>query len=596
MQGYEIVYHMVDYLRDVTYDVEIGNTIARRHNATFNRMMYMFPEKCIDYYYSPMYEGEGQYVPLPDKSELCFIVPKSAPKSVFLVLLDPYDRFSWIAFGLTVIAISLVLFWLAESARYTSIMLIVLEMLMIVLHGPTHQLIDRFERFVVGLFMLLSIVVLSGYQSLVISFMSSPRYNPQLDTFDAINDTCLFMYDVKLSSLGFKFKNVHRTYEVFDSTELMWQMKWCSLVTCTEAAYIMAHVGDVDEPAKIDPGEIALYNEEEWKQLKNQLKYFRYSKARIQSMTAMYLVTQDSPARHHLARYAQAFIEGRLEYFPVLKKSKPKPRIISEDTIATISVRQMDMKALLIAWILYCGGIMLSTVSFLAEHALVCMRKIKRFLLKRYIKRRKCNKTLTLEECGEDVDSVTVRKQHSKRSDCVRTDAFLAGLQQRATAGPGVGIRALARDVGVAPSTVKVALNEDLRYASYKRHQKHNVQNNRWLAYCAADVPRVPQTKFPQPVMVFRCVSSEGDVMPPHIFPQGLRLNADGYIDLLATVVKPWIETVANGLPYVRQQDSAPCHTAVKTRQLLLPISTDSPPPTFGHPARLTLNLWIILC
>uniref|UniRef100_A0A182NAM4 Uncharacterized protein n=1 Tax=Anopheles dirus TaxID=7168 RepID=A0A182NAM4_9DIPT len=37
--------------------------------------------------------------------------------------------------------------------------------------------------------------------------------------------------------------------------------------------------------------------------------------------------------------------------------------------------------------------------------------------------------------------------------------------------------------------------------------------------------------------------------MPPHIFPQGLRLNADGYIDLLATVVKPWIETVANGRP-----------------------------------------------
>ncbi|XP_035891201.1 uncharacterized protein LOC118502743 [Anopheles stephensi] len=157
-------------------------------------------------------------------------------------------------------------------------------------------------------------------------------------------------------------------------------------------------------------------------------------------------------------------------------------------------------------------------------------------------------------------------------------------------------MRALARDVGVAQSTVKVALNEDLRYASYKRRrgqlitaktrekwlanakrllswlkhpaqsdtlwffsdeknfcqdQKHNVQNNRRLAYCAADVPRVPQTKFPQTVMVLGCVSSEGDVMPPHIFPQSLRLNADGYIDLLATVVKPWIETVANGRPYV---------------------------------------------
>uniref|UniRef100_A0A182SKT1 Ionotropic glutamate receptor C-terminal domain-containing protein n=1 Tax=Anopheles maculatus TaxID=74869 RepID=A0A182SKT1_9DIPT len=336
MHGYEIIYLTMDFLRDITYDVEIGNTIAQLHNATFNRLMEFIPKKCVDYYYSPTYGNEGQFVPLPDKSELCFIVPKSAPKSVFLVLLDPYDRFSWIAFGLTVIALSMVLFWFAESSRYTSILLIVLEMLMIVLNGPTHRLVDRFERFIVGLFMLLSIVVISGYQSLVISFMSSPRYDPQLDTVDAINDTCLFIYDVQLQSLGYNFKNVHHTFEVFDSTELMWQMKWCSLVACTEAAYITAHVGDVDEPVKIDPGEMPLYSEEEWKLMKHQLKYFRYSKARMQSMTALYLVAQDSPVRHLLARYTQAFVEGRLEYFPVLKKSKPKSRILLEDTIVAI--------------------------------------------------------------------------------------------------------------------------------------------------------------------------------------------------------------------------------------------------------------------
>uniref|UniRef100_A0A182YR39 Ionotropic glutamate receptor C-terminal domain-containing protein n=1 Tax=Anopheles stephensi TaxID=30069 RepID=A0A182YR39_ANOST len=320
MHGYEIVYLTMDFLRDVTYDLEIGHTIARRHNATFNRLVEFIPNKCVDYYYGPMYGGEAQYVPLPDTSELCFIVPKSAPKSVFLVLLDPYDRFSWIAFGLTVVALSLVLFWFGGTSRYTSVMLIGLEMLMIVLNGPTHRLVDRFERFVVGLFMLLSIVVISGYQSLVISFMSSSRYDPQLDTFDAINDTCLFIYDVQLSSLGYNFKNVHLTYEVFDSTELMWQVKWCTMVACTEAAYIMARVGDVDKPPEFDPGEIPLYNEEEWQRMKHQLKYFRYSKARVQSMTAMYLVAPDSPVRHHVARYTQAFVEGRLEYFPVLKK------------------------------------------------------------------------------------------------------------------------------------------------------------------------------------------------------------------------------------------------------------------------------------
>ena len=58
--------------------------------------------------------------------------------------------------------------------------------------------------------------------------------------------------------------------------------------------------------------------------------------------------------------------------------------------------------------------------------------------------------------------------------------------------------------------------------------------------------------------MVLGVVSSEGDVMPPHIFERGSRLNAEGYIHVLSTVVKPWIETIANGRPYVFQQDGAP--------------------------------------
>ena len=55
------------------------------------------------------------------------------------------------------------------------------------------------------------------------------------------------------------------------------------------------------------------------------------------------------------------------------------------------------------------------------------------------------------------------------------------------------------------------------------------------------------QTIFSQTVMVFRCVSCEGDVMPPHLFREGLRLNSDTYMELLITVVKPWIIRVANG-------------------------------------------------
>uniref|UniRef100_A0A182PV76 Ionotropic glutamate receptor C-terminal domain-containing protein n=1 Tax=Anopheles epiroticus TaxID=199890 RepID=A0A182PV76_9DIPT len=383
----------MDLLRDNTYDIEIGNTIARRHNASFQQVLELSPKKCVDYDYSVMNLQMFLYIPLPDMTELCFVVPKSAPKSVFLVLLDPYDRFSWIAFGLTVIAISLVLFMYGESLRYTNFLLIALEMLMAVLNGPTHRLSGQFERFVIGLFMLLSIVVISGYQSLVISFMSSARYEPQLDTFNVINDTCLFMYDPQLSSLGYKFKNVHRTYEIFESTERMWSVKWCAMLTCTEAQYVMANVGDVDQLQTVDPDAIQLMDEEEWHAIKNQLKYFRYSKARIQSTTSLYRAAYDSPIRHHLAWYTQAFIEGRLEYFPVLKKSKPRAKEILEDTLDSISVQQMSMKDLMVAWILYSVGMAMSLLSFVLEQIVRCMRKIKQLIRSRNRNKRLVKKT-----------------------------------------------------------------------------------------------------------------------------------------------------------------------------------------------------------
>ena len=143
---------------------------------------------------------------------------------------------------------------------------------------------------------------------------------------------------------------------------------------------------------------------------------------------------------------------------------------------------------------------------------------------------------------------------------------------------------------------MKLALNENLRYYSYKRRrgqfltekvrenrlskgkeplskvkhpaepltiwfssdeknfcqdQKHNTRNNRWLAYSPMDTTCVMQTKLSQTVMVFGCASFDGDVMSPNFFRDGLRLTSDAYVELLITIVKPWITWVASGRPYV---------------------------------------------
>ena len=52
-------------------------------------------------------------------------------------------------------------------------------------------------------------------------------------------------------------------------------------------------------------------------------------------------------------------------------------------------------------------------------------------------------------------------------------------------------------------------------------------------------------------VMVFGVVSSEGHIMPPHIFKVGLKVNTKVYLDVLKSVVIPWCNQVADGRPWV---------------------------------------------
>ena len=80
------------------------------------------------------------------------------------------------------------------------------------------------------------------------------------------------------------------------------------------------------------------------------------------------------------------------------------------------------------------------------------------------------------------------------------------------------------------------------------------------------NVPRVMKTKFPTTVMVFGVVSSEGHIMPPHIFEVGLKVNTKVYLDVLKSVVIHWCNQVASSRPWVWQQDSVPAHMSKETQ------------------------------
>ena len=105
------------------------------------------------------------------------------------------------------------------------------------------------------------------------------------------------------------------------------------------------------------------------------------------------------------------------------------------------------------------------------------------------------------------------------------------------------------------------------------------------------DVPRVMKTKFLATVMVFGVVSSEGYIMPPHIFEVGLKVNTKVYLDVLNSVVIPWCNQVAGGRHWLWHHDSAPAHKSKETKAWLqkecydfVPFSHwPPPPPTWTH-------------
>ena len=76
-----------------------------------------------------------------------------------------------------------------------------------------------------------------------------------------------------------------------------------------------------------------------------------------------------------------------------------------------------------------------------------------------------------------------------------------------------------------------------------------NRRNDRWLCADPSDFPTVMHTTFPASVLVLGVISDEGHVMPPHFFQEGLNVTSTAYIDVLGTVVKPWIDRERNGSP-----------------------------------------------
>ena len=107
-----------------------------------------------------------------------------------------------------------------------------------------------------------------------------------------------------------------------------------------------------------------------------------------------------------------------------------------------------------------------------------------------------------------------------------------------------------------------------------------------WIATNNRDMPRVMKTNFPATVMVFGVVSCEGQIMPPHIFEVGLKVNTKVYLDVLKSVVIPWWNQVA-GNSWTRRRP-----TKSKETQAWLQKECYDLHPSLTGPTPPTLTCW----
>jgi hypothetical protein len=183
-------------------------------------------------------------------------------------------------------------------------------------------------------------------------------------------------------------------------------------------------------------------------------------------------------------------------------------------------------------------------------------------------------------------------KVHRRRSDTL--DArIIAKLQAIIDQDPGRFMKSLARELDISEFAVRKKMMQDINYKAYalrrgqflsqttkerrlekaklllkklknpapnnqliffsdeknfSQDQKVIRKNNRWLRADISEVPVVMAIMFPATVMVLDVVSNEADLMPPHIFAKGLKINT--------------LYGVAAGCHYVFQHDWAPAHNS----------------------------------
>uniref|UniRef100_A0A182WTC9 Ionotropic glutamate receptor C-terminal domain-containing protein n=1 Tax=Anopheles quadriannulatus TaxID=34691 RepID=A0A182WTC9_ANOQN len=187
-------------LEITTFDAYLGETIARQRNGTFEATTST--DGPADYGVLNMgvsFLGTDKILAL-GSTFISVLVPHSKPKPIIWVLVDPFDYYSWIALFSLIFVLAVVLSLFGDVLNKSSVVDNALEMIMCLLGGPSRTYGGWFEQQIITNYCLLSIVIVSCYQSLIISYLSYTRFFPEINSADEIRNNCIFPPSTKFSN------------------------------------------------------------------------------------------------------------------------------------------------------------------------------------------------------------------------------------------------------------------------------------------------------------------------------------------------------------------------------------------------------------
>ncbi|EDS31026.1 conserved hypothetical protein [Culex quinquefasciatus] len=305
---------------------------VQTHVCILNELVYVFEDDPDSVPYL-LYMHRFHYYRL--------IVPQSSKKQLLSVLSDPFDKYVWMISVVSVFILALFVKF-ARDRKLVCIQVFdtFVKLLGVGLMGTLIRPHSSIERFTLGLFMLMSIVLVSAYQSLVISFLLSTRFHPELDSLRQVNESCTWSHDagnLELREAGFLHYGECDAVDMDemslnDQVKSMFEQKCC-----------------VEIPENV----CEMYFKEN---IVNE--YFRVSKVITRQLPVFALLKMYSPLHSTVKWYARAFHEAGLYHY-VEEFKYHDPTVAKRHKLEASPVRVHDLS---LVWVLYCMGLTLCVI------------------------------------------------------------------------------------------------------------------------------------------------------------------------------------------------------------------------------------------